>query len=39
MGKLLRRATAGVAGRRESNEDVGENNQKIRIYMYEVIKE
>lgn len=39
MERLLRRATSGVTGRRESNEDVGENNQKIRIYMYEVIKE
>lgn len=29
MQRLLRRAISGVAGRRESSEDVGKNNQKL----------
>lgn len=32
MGSLLRRTTLGVEGRRESSEDVGENNQKKLEY-------
>lgn len=32
MGRLLRRTTLGMEGRRESSEDVGENNQKQLEY-------